>query len=321
MRPLAFIVALLFSTIALADPVVLYTSVDRPYVEPLVAAFTKKTGIEVKLVTDTEASKSVGIAERLRAEKAAPKADVWWGNEVFYTIPLADDGLLTPYDSPAAKGVPDAFRDPQRRWTGVGLRVRVIVAQPDAPASVDSLDDLLDPAHKNAVVLARPTAGTTGGHVAALYTLWGDDKADDFFRKLRANGVTLVGGNSIVAQQVGAKRFALGLTDNDDVAAVNERDTVAKLVLPDQGPDGLGTLAIPTTVGLVAGSKRADDAKKLIDFLVSPEIEKALIDDKFAAFSVRAPSTEVRVMAVKYEDVAKKMPEAIRRATAILDGR
>src|SRR5438874_1086383 len=68
--------------------VVLYTSVDEPVAAPIVREFEKRTGIHVILQTDTEATKSVGLAERLRAERDNPRADVWWGNEIFLTILL-----------------------------------------------------------------------------------------------------------------------------------------------------------------------------------------------------------------------------------------
>src|SRR4051794_13375114 len=79
--------------------VVLYTSIDQPIAAPIVREFERQTGIKVTLVTDTEATKSVGLAERLRAEKANPQADVWWSNECFHTINLADEGVLAQYES------------------------------------------------------------------------------------------------------------------------------------------------------------------------------------------------------------------------------
>ena len=80
--------------------VVLYTSIDEPVARPIIDAFTQKTGIKVVLKTDTEVSKTAGLVETLRAEKANPQADVFWNNEPFHTINLADEGVLAAYDSP-----------------------------------------------------------------------------------------------------------------------------------------------------------------------------------------------------------------------------
>src|SRR4051812_44910338 len=130
--------------------VVLYTSVDQPYAEPIVRDFEKQTGIKVRLVTDTEASKSVGLAERLRAEKGNPQADVWWGNEPFYTINLAEEGLLQPYESASAKDVTPIYLDPQHRWVGNGLRARMIAFSDwnAAPLVGDGLEGLTNPRFK-----------------------------------------------------------------------------------------------------------------------------------------------------------------------------
>src|SRR5215203_5848130 len=94
-----------------APTLVLYTSVDEPVFKPILAEFEAKTGIKVLVQTDTEATKSAGLAARLEAERDKPRADVWWGNEVFHTIRLAEAGVLAPYASPAAKEVPAKFKD------------------------------------------------------------------------------------------------------------------------------------------------------------------------------------------------------------------
>src|SRR5687767_4012851 len=113
------------------ETVVLYTSVDEPVATPVVLEFTKRTGITVVIRTDTEANKSAGLVARLEAEKANPQADVWWGNEVFRTISLADAGVLAPYESPSAKDIPAASKDPSHLWAGSGERVRVIAVHTD----------------------------------------------------------------------------------------------------------------------------------------------------------------------------------------------
>jgi iron(III) transport system substrate-binding protein len=293
---------------------VLYTSIDEPIARPIVEEFEKQTGIDVTIVTDTEASKSVGLAERLRAEKDRPRADVWWGNEPFHTILLAEEGLFSAYISPSARDVPDAYKDPKHCWTGNGLRARVIALRTIESTIPGNLEDL--PTFRNQVAMARPTAGTTGGHVAALYILWDETRADEFFRKLREAGIKVLGGNGPVAQAVADGQVRYGLTDNDDVANLPSEKRSTEAYIP---PDG--TLMIPTTVALVAGRPESAGAKKLVDYLLSPAVEKKLIDAQFAGWSIRGGENQPKAMQINYVEVARKMPEAVRRATAILEGR
>jgi iron(III) transport system substrate-binding protein len=266
------------------EAVVVYTSVDEPVARPILQEFTRRTGVRVDVRTDTEANKSAGLAARLEAEKSNPKCDVWWGNEVFRTIRLADAGVLAAYDSPAAADVPPLFKDPDHRWAGAGLRVRVIGVHTgkDAPPGGapwlpnGSIEDLARPELKGRVAMANPRAGTTSGHVAALYVLWGDARAAAFFRGLRDNGVKVVGGNGDVAAEVSKGTVWVGLTDNDDVDNITREGGSIRAVLPDQKT--YGTLTIPCTVGLVAGAKHPEAAKKLVDYLLSAEVEKQLVD-------------------------------------------
>jgi iron(III) transport system substrate-binding protein len=299
---------------------VLYTSIDEPIARPIIRDFEQQTGIRVTLVTDSEASKTVGLAERLRAEKSNPQADVYWGNEPFHTINLAEEGVLAAYESPSAKNVPERYRDPEHRWSGNALRARVNAEDViiSIQRSATGLQSLIHPRYRDKVAIARPTAGTTGGHVAAIYALWGEQKADEYFRALRANGVKVLGGNSVVAQAVAQRTVRVGLTDNDDVEAARRNGSSLEMTLPDQ--DEFGTLMIPTTVGLVSGAKHLDGARELVNYLLSAEVERKLIDAKFAGWSVRGTS-DVKAMDVDYREVARVMPQAVRRATAILEGR
>ena len=100
--------------------VVIYTSVDEPIARPILEEFTKRTGIAVTIVTDAEASKTTGLAAKLEAEKGNPQADVYWGNEPFYTINLASQGVLASYASPVAATIPPMYKDAQNRWAPAG---------------------------------------------------------------------------------------------------------------------------------------------------------------------------------------------------------
>ena len=306
-----------------APSVTLYTSVDPAYSRPIVEQFEADTGIRVDLKTDTEANKSVGLAERLRAERDRPLADVWWGNEPFLTVALADEGLFEAYASESAADVPEQFRDAEHRWHGNGLRARVFAVAEGV--EVASLEDLASPALRDKVVVARPTAGTTGSHVAALYVAWGEPKFDAFFRSLHANGARLVSGNGPSAEAVATGNASVGLTDNDDVASARRNlDASVRTLVPDQAEGGLGTLAIPTTIALV---KRDRDerteaaARSLVDRLASAQVERALREAEFTIADVRGGEMSITSMPVDYTAAAAALPEASRRATALLEGR
>src|SRR4051794_26781630 len=76
------------------NAVIVYTSQDQEYAEPIFNQFTKQTGIKVRPVYDNEAAKTVGLVNRLIAEKNNPQCDVFWNNEELRTRQLARDGIV-----------------------------------------------------------------------------------------------------------------------------------------------------------------------------------------------------------------------------------
>src|SRR5262245_46380259 len=217
------------------NEVTVYVSTDRVFSEPILQTYERKTGVKVNAVYDTEETKSTGLANKLLAEKNNPQADVFWSNEPVRTLVLESRGVLRPYRSPNAEGIPATFKDPKGYWTGFSARIRVIVYNTNLVKSADapkSIYDLTDPKWKSQIAIADPRFGSTSFHVAALYAELGDEKADEFFRKLKANGVKIVPGNSVVRDLVVKGEVKMGLTDTDDVkVAIGDKQPVA-MVLP-----------------------------------------------------------------------------------------
>ncbi len=308
-----------------AEEVIVYCGVDEPYASKIFADFEAETGIHVAVQYDIESSKSVGLAGKLEAERDHPRADVWWGGEAFLSVRLASEDILQPYASPAAADIPAKFKDPGGRWTGSGLRARVLAVSTTGqvpPFPITSFQDLADPRLKDKVCMSRPTAGATGAHLASMYVLQGPEKARDFLGRLQANGIALLGGNAEVADQVGAGIYALGLTDSDDILNTQANGGKLNMVVPDQS--GAGTLALPSTVGLVTGAHHPEAARKLIDYLVSRKTEEKLIKLHFSRWSVRASDAEadaIKTVTVDLAAAAKIFGQAQREATAILEGR
>ena len=206
--------------------VVVYTSLDPVFSETILARFEERTGIDVRIVPDTEATKTTGLVERVRREKDNPRCDVLWNNEVLRTIRMAREGLFAPYRSPSAEAIPDRFRDARDLWTGFAARARVIAFDPAIVTRADvpkSHEELLDPRWRGKIVIADPRFGTTGSHLAFLFATIGEEKGREFLTALRANGAEVVGGNSTSRDRVVAGLADLGLTDTDDVEVVRRR--------------------------------------------------------------------------------------------------
>ncbi len=260
--------------------VVLYCAVDQSHSEPLVKRFEQETGLKVEAYYDVEATKSVGLRRRLQEEASRPICDVFWNNEVVQTVVLARQGLLQPYDSPSAAGIPAAFRDPGALWTGFAARARVLIVNvermPDAARRPKGTADFLDPAHADRCGMARPLAGTTVAHVAVWLAQRGHDATFDLLRSLRDNKVRFGPGNAQVMRLVRTGDLDFGFTDTDDCFEAIREQFPVTMVIPDQGPGEPGLIVIPNTVSLVKGAPHPEAARRLVDFLLSPSTEAAL---------------------------------------------
>jgi iron(III) transport system substrate-binding protein len=278
--------------------VVLYVSADDYVARPVVAAFEKETGIRVLMVGDTEAKKTAGLVQRLRTERDRPVADVFWSSEIFLTIALADEGVLEPFESEALRDWP--VRDPRNRWFGFAARARVIVYSPDRLAEQDrprtwlDLANLANDKFRGRIVMADPRFGTTGGHLGAMLAYWSATPDADFqgwgqsywgrfSDGLAANRVRLLpGGNAQVVEAVARGEADLGLTDSDDVWAAQRRGQGVDLIYArhhwEESAAGGGTLLIPNTVARVRGGPNPRNAAALIEFLLSPGVERMLAE-------------------------------------------
>ena len=261
--------------------VVVYTSVDQHFSEPVLKAFENESGIKVRAVYDVEAAKTTGLVNRLIAEKSNPLADVWWNGEFAQTILLKEKGVLMPYDSKSTSDIPIHFRDPENYWAGIAGRARVIIINTELVGVEDypgGMKDLLNtkwPANKVAIPL--PLFGTTATHAAALYAVLGPPEVKDFFQQVKDRGVRIEAGNSTVRDLVANGDLMWGFTDTDDAAGAIERGAPVAVIFPGQDESGIGTLLVPTTVGLISGAPHPGAGKMLIDFLLSGRVGDMLI--------------------------------------------
>lgn len=299
--------------------VVVYTSEDKLFSEPVLKEFEKRSGIKVKAIYDTEEAKSTGIVNRLIAEKDNPQADVFWCGDPVRPLLLEKRGVLEPYISPNAKDIPDIYKDEEGSWTGFSARARVLLYNKNLIKEgevTQSIFDLLNPRWKGQVAMANPLFGTTSIHVASLFCVLGEERAREFLKGLKANGVRVVSSNGEVKRLVSRGEVAVGLMDTDDARMALLEGKPMGIVYPDQG--GIGTLVMPNMVCIIKGGPNPEEARQLVDFLLSEEVETRLARAECAQMPLRL-LTEVpeelrldrlKPMLVDYREVASKL-EAI----------
>ncbi len=310
-----------------ADKVVIYCSVDEAFGRKVLDRFRTRTGVELAITFDSEAGKTTGLVNKIISESQAgrPRADLFFSSELFNTIRLARMGLLEPYDPPAAADILARYKDPHHRWTAMALRARVIAFDPNRVARADvpkRWEDLAKPEHAKHTAIANPLFGTTRGHVAAMFALWGGERSRSFLTKLREGGVHLADGNSATVRAVIAGRARFALTDTDDVWVAQRSGASLDLVYPDMG-DG-GTLLIPSSVALIKGRPHNESARKLADFLVSAEVERMLAKSDSRNVPVREALRKELNMSwpgeskIPFDAIADAMDEAVAAAREIL---
>ncbi|MGA2864470.1 MAG: extracellular solute-binding protein [Verrucomicrobiota bacterium] len=259
--------------------VVAYCAQDEDYAEPILRDFQKETGIKVRAVYDSEAVKTVGLANRLLAERAHPQCDVFWGNEEMRTRRLA---------------ALNVFRQ-TNGWAAFGYRSRRLVINTNRLSLFSpprSLAELTNAGWRGKVALAMPQFGTTSTHFHALRQAWGQEPWLAWCRGLAANKPFLVDGNSLVVRFVGSAEAWVGLTDSDDIAA-GQRDGLPVAALPMSQE----TLLIPNTVAVTRGAPHPEAAQRLFDYLQRPEVVERLVTARalegLSASAVSTPTLKV----------------------------
>jgi iron(III) transport system substrate-binding protein len=297
---------------------VVYVSQDRVFAEPILKVFEKASGIAVQAFYDNQDAKTSRVMERLIAEKDNPRADVYWASDPVRAELLSQQGLSQPYRSTNAEGIPDQFKNPSANWTGFSARARVILAKSGLAERPDSLPAYTDPHHRGRAVIANPLQGASAMHMAALFNLWGDERARAFLDAMKRNGVKISASDAESADLVvsGAADFAL--VDSYHAVSRLRQHHNLEVIFPDQHEGGGGVLLIPNAVLMVRGAPHQRNAQSLIDDLLSKETERRLAFDDCAQIPLHSgieTPPEIRriealqVMKVDFPAIARKMPE------------
>ena len=248
--------------------------------------FTKETGITVEVVLGGDTGQLISKAILTAGN---PEGDVLWGvdntfltrateGEVFssYTSPLtknmaADvvemtqpDGVVTPVDTG------DVCFNYDKKWFSERN-----VAPPQ------SLEDLALPAYKDLLVVQNPASSSPGlAFLLSTIASFGEDGWQNYWKKLRANGVKVVDGWT----EAYTIEFSGSSGKGSRPLVVSYASSPpAEVVYSDPPVSEPPTAVIDTTcfhqvefAGILRGSKNEDAAKLLVDYLADTTFQSDL---------------------------------------------
>jgi iron(III) transport system substrate-binding protein len=117
----------------------------------------------------------------------------------------------------------------------------------------------------------------------------------------------------------------VGLTDSDDVNVALEARQPVAMVLPDR--DGIGVPVMPNMVSLIAGAPHPEEAKRLIDYLLSPDVERRLAESEAVQIPLHPdvagpknlpPISSFKPMTLDYAKAATRVEDVTKRLASIL---
>ena len=262
-----------------ADSLRAYSIWPENYARPMLEAFEKATGVNVKFV---RFSSGEALA-RILAEKNNPQVDVLFGGPVETFTAGETQGVFEAYTPPTAAELPARFRSQKGFWHAIGDDPLVFMTngkflKDKGLKAPTSWQDLLDPAYAGTLQMAD--ARTSGTAVTRIFSILqvnnrDEDAAFAYMKKLRRNvqSYTKSGGGGTVP--VGLGQAGGGIFFIVDALFTKQQGYDVEISFPREG---IGSAA--ECIALLKGAKNEAPAKKLIDWATSPAMQSLLSPNK-----------------------------------------
>ncbi len=257
------------ASFAQSGTVTIYTAHKASIVDTLLPIFEQETGLKAEVVK----LGSGDIMKRVKAEAAAPAADVIWSISGSSLTELAD--LLEPYTPPEADKIDQQFvKNPA--WTPYTAVVYVLAVNTDMlplDQAPKTWAELADPKWKGKIASARADgSGSAMQQLQTVLTVFGDQGWDKY-KEIAANFV-FADSSGAVPRFVADGETPMGLTLEDNALEYVQGGAPISIVhLSD------GTAATPDGVALVKGGPNPEGGKKFIDWAMSKSTQEKLAQD------------------------------------------
>jgi iron(III) transport system substrate-binding protein len=310
------------ATAAPAEEVNVYSYRQPELIEPLTAAFTEKTGIDVNAVFIED-----GLIERLKAEGDRSPADLVFTVDISRLAALKDAGLTQPVESAVLlDNVPPEMRDGENHWFGLTARARLIYASKDRvePGEVTTYEDLASEKWEGRICTRPGTHVYTLGLISAMIAHHGEDYTKEWLQGVKANLARKPQANDTgQVKAIWAGECDISLGNSYYMAAMLKNDEQKEwaesvnVVFPTF-EDG-GTHMNISGMAMTKSAPNREAAVELMEFLASPDAQKiyAEINSEYPVLASVDPSDLVQSWGAMERDAMELDEIAKHRATAL----
>lgn len=257
-------------------------------VNELLGEFADRTGIEVEILIAGDTGTMLSKAELTAGN---PEGDVMWGIDSTFLSRAIGSEIFEPYTAAGLDAVPAALTDlvPNGEATPVDLGdvcVNYDIAALDGLGLEPplTLDDLADPVYRDLLVVQNPASSSPGlAFLLATIDEFGTDGWQAYWSSLVDNGVQVVDGWTAAYYE----QFSYAGGDRPLVVSYGSSPPFEVLFAEtelDAAPTGVVESTCYRQVefaGVLAGTDQPDEARQLVDFLLTPDFQAALPLDVF----------------------------------------
>ena len=303
-----------------ADEVVVYSSRIDELIKPVFDAYTAKTGVQVKFITDKEAP----LMQRIKAEGQNATADLLLTVDAGNLWQAERMGILQPIKSAVIdQNIPPQYRSSNHEWTGLSLRARTIAYASDRvkPEELSTYEALADQQWEGRLCLRTAKKVYNQSLTATLIENHGEQKTEEIIKGWVNNLSTDVFSDDIaVLQAIEAGQCDVGIVNSYYYGRLHkdQPQLPIKLFWPNQGDRGVHVNL--SGIGLTRHAPHPEAATRLVEWMTSEEAQKlfADINQEFPANPKGKPSAEVaawgefKADSIPVEVAGKRQAEAIR---------
>jgi iron(III) transport system substrate-binding protein len=263
-----------------ADKITVYSGRAERLIKPVFDDFTKKTGIQVELLS----SGTTELVNRLKAEGDRTAADLLITNDAGSLELARTAGILRPLSMREIdRAIPPQFRAPDNAWVGLSGRFWIIVYNTSMvkPDQLNSLLDLADPKWKGKIAIPNSGSEYLQAGVSVIRATHGDAKTKQFLQGLKDNaGGEVYQKSSQIVDAVAKGQVTLGIVNHYYVYRhlVTQPTAPIAVFMPDQQDGGMGAIMNVAGIGIVKSTKHVESAKLLVEFLVAQAGQKLFAD-------------------------------------------